>query len=46
MATIALVLLAAMLALVLVTTLRSTAKAPALLRIERTPRRPRRRYDA
>lgn len=46
MATIALVFFAAMLALVLVTSLRSTQKAPALLRIERNPRRSRRRYDA
>lgn len=43
MATIVLVLLAAMLALVLVATLRTTQKSPVLLRIERNPRRIRRR---
>ncbi|WP_165774790.1 hypothetical protein [Candidatus Viridilinea mediisalina] len=43
MATIALVIFAAMLILALFATLPSIKKAPALLYIERNPRRPRRR---
>lgn len=43
MATIALVIFAAMLVLALVLTLHPLKKAPALLYIERNPRRPRRR---